>query len=178
MAIIKKSANNNVGECVKKREPSYAVGSVQFSRSVIELVMMPSNHLTLCRPLLLLPPIPPSIRVFSNESTLRMRWPKNWSFSFSIIPSKEIRGLISFRMDWLDLFAVQGTLKSLLQHHSSKASVLWRSRITCTLKENMLKFKIKEKSFQCPRSLGEVKTGIGEEVSLLSLRWWLCGRVS
>ena len=80
-----------------------------------------------CRPLLLLPPIPPSIRVFSNESTLRMRWPKYWSFSFSISPSKEHPGLISFRMDWLDLLAVQGTLKSLLQHHSSKASILWRS---------------------------------------------------
>ena len=85
---------------------------------------MPSNYLILCHPLLLLPPIPPSIRVFSNESTLRMRWPKYWSFSFSIIPSKEIPGLISFRMDWLDLLAVQGTLKSLLQHHSSKASIL------------------------------------------------------
>ena len=85
----------------------------------IELVM-PSSHLILCRPLLLLPPIPPSIRVFSNESILRMRWPKYWSFSFSIIPSKEYPGLISFRMDWLDLLAVQGTLKSLLQHHSSK----------------------------------------------------------
>ena len=81
----------------------------------------------LCRPLLLLPPIPPSIRVFSNELTLPMRWPKYWSFSFSIIPSKEIPGLISFTMDWLDLLAVQGTLKSLLQHHSSKASILWRS---------------------------------------------------
>ena len=89
----------------------------------IELVM-PSNHLILCRPLLLPPSIFPSIRVFSNESTLRMRWPKYWSFSFSIIPSKEIPGLISFRMDWLDLFAVQGTLKSLLQHHTSKASIL------------------------------------------------------
>ena len=88
---------------------------------------MPSSHLILCRPLLLLPPIPPSIRVFSNESTLHMRWPKYWSFSFSIISSKEHPGLISFRMDWLDLLAVQGTLKSLLQHHSSKASVLWHS---------------------------------------------------
>ena len=78
-------------------------------------------------PLLLLPPIPPSIRVFSNESTLHMRWPKYWSFSFSISPSKEHPGLISFRMDWLDLLAVQGTLKSLLQHHSSKASILWHS---------------------------------------------------
>uniref|UniRef100_A0AC11D6A7 Uncharacterized protein n=2 Tax=Ovis aries TaxID=9940 RepID=A0AC11D6A7_SHEEP len=88
---------------------------------------MPSSHLILGRPLLLLPPIPPSIRVFSNESTLHMRWPKYWSFSFSIIPSKEIPGLISFRMDWLDLLAVQGTLKSLLQHHSSNASILRRS---------------------------------------------------
>ena len=88
---------------------------------------MPSSHLILCRPLLLLPPIPPSIRVFSNESTLRVRWPKYWSFSFSIIPSKEIPGLISFRMDWLDVLAVQGTLKSLLQHHSSKASILRHS---------------------------------------------------
>ena len=89
--------------------------------------VMPSSHLILCRPLHFLPPIPPSIRVFSNESTLRVRWPKYWSFSFSIILSKEIPGLISFRMDWLDLLAVQGTLKSLLQHHSSKASILWRS---------------------------------------------------
>ena len=89
--------------------------------------LMPSSHLILCHPLLLLPPIPPSIRVFSNESTLRMRWPEYWSFSLSIIPSKEIPGLISFRMDWLDLFAVQGALRSLLQHHSSKASILWRS---------------------------------------------------
>ena len=87
---------------------------------------MPSSHLILCHPLLL-PPIPPSIRVFSNESTLHMKWPKYWSFSFSVIPSKEIPRLISFRMDWLDLLAVQGTLKSLLQHHSSKASILWRS---------------------------------------------------
>ena len=86
--------------------------------------VMPSNHLILCHPLLLLPPIPPSIRVFSNESTLHMRWPKYWSFNFSIIPSKEIPGLISFRMAWLDLLAVQATLKSLLQHHSSKASIL------------------------------------------------------
>ena len=85
---------------------------------------MPSSHLILCRPLLLLPLTPPSIRVFSNESTLHMRWPKYWSFSFSISPSREHPGLISFRMDWLDLLAIQGTLKSLLQHHSSKASIL------------------------------------------------------
>ena len=89
----------------------------------IELVM-PSSHLILCRPLLLLPPIPPSIRVFANESPLHMRWPKYWSFSFSIRPSNEHPGLISFRMDWVDLLAVQGTLNSLLQHHSSKASIL------------------------------------------------------
>ena len=88
---------------------------------------MPSSHLILCHPLLLLTPIPPSIRVFSNESTLCMRWPKYWSFSFNISPSKEHAGLISFRMDWLDLLAVQGTLKSLLQHHSSKASILQHS---------------------------------------------------
>ena len=89
--------------------------------------VMPSNHLILCHPLLLLPPIPPSIKVFSNESTLHMRWPKYWSFSFDISPSSEHPGLISFRMDWLDLLTVQGTLKSLLQHHSSKASILLHS---------------------------------------------------
>ena len=88
---------------------------------------MPSRHLILCSPLLLLPPIPPSIRVFPNESTLRMRWPKYWSFSFSISPSNEHPGLISFKMDWLDLLVVQGTLKSLLPHHSSKASILRHS---------------------------------------------------
>ena len=105
--------------------------SITYSRSSLKLTsiesVMPSSHLVLCRPLLLLPPIPPSIRVFSNESALRMRWPKYWSFSFSIIPSKEHPGPISFRMDWLDLLAVQGTLKSLLQHHSSKASILRHS---------------------------------------------------
>ena len=105
--------------------------SITISRSSLRLTsiesMMPSSHLILCHPLFLLPSIPPSIRVFSNESTLRMRWPKYWSFSFSIIPSEEIPGLISFRKDWLDLLAVQGTLKSLLQHHSSNASIIWRS---------------------------------------------------
>ena len=85
---------------------------------------MPSNHLILCHPLFLLPLIPPNIRVYSNESTLRMRWPKYWSFSFNMIPSNEHPGLVSFRMDWLDILVVQGTLKSLLQHHSSKASIL------------------------------------------------------
>ena len=89
--------------------------------------VMPSNHLILCRPLLLLPPTPPSIRTFSNESALHMRWPKHWSFSFSISPSNEHPGLISFRMDWLDLLAVQGTLKSLLQHHSSKILIFRHS---------------------------------------------------
>ena len=105
--------------------------SISNSRSSLRPMsiesMMPSSHFILCRPLLLLPPIPPSIKVFSSESALRMRWPKYWSFSFSIIPSKEIPGLISFRTDWLDLLAVQGTLKSLLQHHSSKVSILRRS---------------------------------------------------
>ena len=104
--------------------------SIINSRSSLKLTsnesVMTSSHLILCHPLLLPPPIPPSIRVFSNESTLLMRWPKYWSFSFSIMPSKEYPGLISFRMDWLDLLAVQGTLKSLLQHHSSKASILWQ----------------------------------------------------
>ena len=102
--------------------------SITNSRSLPRLMsiesVMPSSHLIRCHPLILLPPVPPSIRVFSNESTLCMRWPKDWSFSFSINPSNERPGLISFRMDWLDLLAVQGTLKSLLQHHSYKASIL------------------------------------------------------
>ena len=102
--------------------------SITNSRSSLKLMsvesVMPSSHLILCHPLLLLPPIPPNIRVFSNEATLHMRWPKYWSFSLSISPSNEHPGLISFRMDWLDLLAVQGTLKSLLQHHVSKASIL------------------------------------------------------
>ena len=105
--------------------------SFTISQSLLKLMsiesMMPSNHLILCCPLLLLPSIYPSIRVFSNESFLCIRWPKYWSFSFSINPSNEYSGLISFRMDWLDLLAVQGTFKSLLQHHSSKASILQRS---------------------------------------------------
>ena len=105
--------------------------SITNSRSLLKLMsielMMSSNHLILYCPLLLLPPMPPGIRVFSNESTFRMRWPKYWSFSFSISPSNEHPGLISFRMDWLDLLAVQGTLKSLLQHHTSKASIFRHS---------------------------------------------------
>ena len=114
--------------CIAAHQASLSITNSWSSLKLTSIEsMMPPSHLILCRPLLLLPPIPPSIRVFSNESTLCMRWPKYWSFSFSIIPSKEIPGLISFRMDWLDLLAVQGTLKGLLQHHSSKASILRRS---------------------------------------------------
>ena len=105
--------------------------SITNSQSLLKLMpiesVMPSSHLILCCPLLLLPSIFPSVRVFSSESVLHIRWPKYWSFSFSISPSNEYSGLISFRVDWLDVFAVQGTLKSLLQHHSSKASILWGS---------------------------------------------------
>ena len=105
--------------------------SITNSQSIFKLIsvesVMKSSHLTVCRPVLLLPLVPPSVKVFSNESSLHMRWPKYWSFSFSISPSSEHLGLISFRMDWLDLLAVQGILKSLLQHHSSKASILWHS---------------------------------------------------
>ena len=127
--------------------------SIRNSKSSLRLMsiesVMPSSHLILCRPLLLLPPIPPSIRVFSDESTLRTRWPKYWSFSFSIIPSKEIPGLISFRMDWLDLFAVQGTLKSLLQHHSSKASILQCSAFfTVQLSTKSHNFNSQTKKYQ------------------------------
>ena len=112
---------------ITARQASLSITNSQSSLRLTSIEsMMPSSHLILCPLLLLLLPSPPSIRVFANESTLRMRWPKYWSFSFSIIPSKEIPGLI-FRMDWLDLLAVQGTLKSLPQHHSSKASILWRS---------------------------------------------------
>ena len=108
---------------IASRQASLSITNSRSSPKLMSIEsVMPSSHLILCRLLLLLPPIPPCIRVFSNESTLRMRWPKYWSFSFSIIPSKEISGLISFRMDWLDLLAVQGTLKSLLQHHSSSQS--------------------------------------------------------
>ena len=110
---------------ITARQASLSITNSQNSLRLTSIEsVMPSSHLILCRPLLLLPPIPPSIKVFSNESTLHMRWPKYWGFSFSIIPSKETPGLIFFRMDWLDLLAVQGTLKSLLQHHSSKASIL------------------------------------------------------
>jgi len=119
---------NQFSHSIAACQASLSITNSQSSLRVTYIKsVMSSSHLILCCPLLLLPPIPPSIRVFSSESTLRMRWPKYWSFSFSISPSKEIPGLISFRMDWLDLLAVQGTLKSLLQHHTSKASILWRS---------------------------------------------------
>ena len=109
-------------------QASLSITNTRTSLKILSIEsVMPSSHLILCCPLLFLPLVPPSIKVFSNESTFRMRWPKYWSFSFSISPSNEHPGLISFRMDWLDLLAVQGTLKSLLQHHSSKASILRRS---------------------------------------------------
>ena len=111
--------------CIAARQASLSITNSQHLPKLMSIEsVMPSSHLILCCPFLLLPRIPPSIRVFPNESTLRMRWPKYWSFSFSIIPSNEYPGLISFRMDYLDILAVQGTLKSLLQHHSSKASIL------------------------------------------------------
>ena len=113
-------------DCSMPGFPVFPISQNLLKLMSIESGML-SSHLILCRPLLLLPPIPTNIRVFSNESTLCMRWPEYWSLSFSIIPSKEHLGLISFRMDWLDLLAVQGTLKSLLQHHSSKASILQHS---------------------------------------------------
>ena len=113
---------------IAARQASLSITNSQSSPKLMSIeLVMPSNHLILCRPLLLLPSIPPSIRVFSSESALRIRWPSDWSLSFNISPSNEHPGLISFRMDWLDLLGVQGTLKSPLQHHSSKASILQRS---------------------------------------------------
>ena len=113
---------------ITARQASLSITNSQSSPKLMSIEsVMPSRHLNLCCPLLLLPPILPSIRVFSNESALPIRWPKHWSFSFSILPSSEHPGLISFRMDWLDLLAVQGSLKSLLQHHSLKPSILWCS---------------------------------------------------
>ena len=110
---------------IAAHQASLSITNSQSSLKLMSIeLVMPSSHLILCHPLLLLPPTPPRIRVFSNESTLHMKWPKYWSFSFSISPSNEHPGLISFRMDWLDLLAVQGTLRSLRQHHSSKASIL------------------------------------------------------
>ena len=132
--------------------------SITNSRTSLKLTsiksVMPSSHLILCRPLIVLAPIPPSIRVFSNESTLRMRWPKYWSFSFSIIPSKEHPGLIFFRVDWLDLLAVQGTLKSLLQHHNSKPSILQCSAF-----------------FTVPLSHPYMTTGINHSLDYMDLYW-------
>ena len=117
-----------VNPWIASRQASLSITNSRSSPKLMSIEsVMPSSHLILCRPLLLLPPIPSSIRVFSNESTLRMRWPKYWSFSLSISPSNEHPRLISFRMAWLDLLVVQGTLKSLLQHHRSKASILWHS---------------------------------------------------
>ena len=113
---------------IEAHQASLSITNSQSSPKLMSIeLVMPSSHLILCRPLLLLPPIPPSIMVFSNESTIRKGWPKYWSFSFSISPSNEHPGLISFQMDWLDLLAVQGALKSLFQYHSLKASILWRS---------------------------------------------------
>ena len=119
------AVSNSVTSWTATRQASLSITNSRSSPRLMSMEsVMPSSHLILCPPLLLLPPIPPSIRVFSNESTLHMRWPKYWSFSFSISPSNEYSELISFTMDWLDLLSVQGTLKSLLQHHSSKPSML------------------------------------------------------
>ena len=124
--------------------------------------MMPSSHLILCHPLLLLLPIPPSSRVFSNESALGTRWPKYWSFSFSISPSNEHPGLISFRMDWLDLLAVQGTLKILLQHHSSKASILWHSTFFIVQLSNPYMTKGKTIALTRWTFVGKVRVNLNE----------------
>ena len=123
-SVVSDSATPWIAKC----QASLSITNSWISPKLMPIEsLVPSSHLILCRPLLLLPPIPPSIRVFSNESTLHTRWPEYWSFSFSISPSNEHPGLISFRMDWLDLLAAQGILNSLLQHHSSKASILQRS---------------------------------------------------
>ena len=125
--------------------PCQASLSFSISRSLLKLMsiesVMPSNYLVLCRPLLLMPPVFPIIRVFSNESILLIMWPKYWSFNFSISPSNEYSGLISFRVDWFDHLAVQGTLKSLLQHHSSKASILWHSAFFIVQLSTILQLK-------------------------------------
>ena len=128
------------------RQPSLSISNSQSLLKLMSIeLVMPFNHLILCHPLLLLPSIFPKVRVFSNESALHIRWPKDWSFSFSITPSNEYSRLISFRMDWLDLLTVQGTLKSLLQHHSSKASIIWRP----TLKKIIIFLKRKIKYYRC-----------------------------
>ena len=138
--------------------------SITLSESLLKLMsiesVMPSNHLILCHPLLLPPSIFPSIRVFSNESVLRIRWPKYWSFSFTISPSNEYSGLISFRMDWLDLLAIQGTLKSLIQHHSSKALILWCS--ACFMVQLSHPYMTTGKTIALTR-----RTFVGKVISLL-----------
>ena len=159
--------------------------SITNSRSSLRLtsieLVMPSSHLILCHPLLLLPSFPPSIRVFSNESTLPMRWPKYWSFSFSISPSNEHPGRISFRMDWLDLLAIQGTLKSLLQHHSSKASILRCSAFFVNFQMFKLVLeKVEEPEIKLPTSTGSWKSKRVPEKHWFLLYWlcqslWLCG---
>ena len=134
---------------IAARQASLSITNSQSSPRLTSIEsVMPSSHLILCCPLLLPPPIPPSIRVFSNKSTLRMRWPKYWNFSFSIIPSKEHPGLISFRMDWLDLLAAQGTLKSLLQHHSSKASILRHSAFFTVRRGQLIFYQLKVEKCQ------------------------------
>jgi len=131
---------------ITAHQASLSITNPQSSLKLMSIQsVMPSSHLILCHPLFLLPPIPPSIRVFSNESSPLMRWPKYWSFSFSIGHSSEHPGLISFRMDWLDLLAVQGTLKSLLQHHSSKASILPRSAFFTLIEYDWERLKKKER---------------------------------
>ena len=146
---------------IEARQASLSITNSQNSLKLMSIEsVMPSSHLILYHPLLLLPPIPPSIRVFSNESTLRMRWPKYWSFSFSISPSNEHPGLVSFRMDWLDLFAVQGTLKSLLQHHSSEASILRRSAFFTV--QHSLPYMTTGKTIALTR-----QTSVGKVMSLL-----------
>ena len=145
---------------IAARQASLSMTNSRRSLKLMSIeLMMPSSHLILCCPLFLLPPIPPSIRVFSSESALLIRWPKYWSFSFSISPSNEHPGLISFRMDWLDLLAVQGTLKSLLQHHSSKASILCSAFFTVQLSHP---YMTTEKTIALTR-----RTFVGKVTSLL-----------
>ena len=144
---------------IAARQASLSITNSQSSRRLTSIEsVMSSSHLILCRPLLLLPPIPPSIRVFSNESTLHMRWPKYWSFSFSISPSKEHPGMISLRMDWLDLLAVQGTLRSLLQQHSSKASILQRSAFFTVQLSHLYMTTGKTIAMVAPKRHGQVLT--------------------
>ena len=153
---------------IAARQASLSITNSQSSPKLTSIEsVMPSSHLILWRPLLLLPPIPPSIRVFSNESNLRMRWPKYWSFSFSIIPSKEHAGLISFRMECLDLLAVQRTLKSLLHHHSSKASILRCSAVFTVQLSHP--YTTTGKTVALTR-----QTFVGKVMSLLNDSFWIC----